>query len=84
MNAEQKLLDAGYEDVVFFTNCGYDDALIGIDTNNRLVYDYNKMVEWLVTNEDCTEEDAADWIDYNTIRALPYIDNAPIIMYPIE
>lgn len=28
-------------------------------------------------------EDAVDFIDYNTIRALPYFANSPIIMYPL-
>ena len=84
MNAKEKLLDNGYEDVIFFTNFGYDDALIGVDVNNRAVYDYQKMIEWLVINEELTDEEAADWIDYNTIRTLPYIgDGAPIIMYPL-
>lgn len=84
MNAEEKLLDNGYEDVVFFTDFGYDDALVGVDINNRAVYDYQKMIEWLVINEELTDEEAADWIDYNTIRTLPYIgDGAPIIMHPL-
>ena len=84
MSAEDRLLDAGYEDVIYFTDYGYDDALIGVDSNNRAVYDYQKMIEWLVVNDDFTDEEAADWIDYNTIRSLPYAgEDAPIIMYPL-
>lgn len=84
MNVEEMLLDNGYDDVIFFTDFGYDSALIGVDVNNRAVYDYQKMIEWLVINEEFTDEEAADWIDYNTIRALPYIgDGAPIVMYPL-
>ena len=84
MSAEDRLLDAGYEDVIYFTDYGYDDALIGVDSNNREVYDYQKMIEWLVVNDDFTDEEAADWIDYNTIRSLPYAgEDAPIIMYPL-
>lgn len=30
MDAEEKLLDAGYEDVVYLVNYSYDDALIGV------------------------------------------------------
>lgn len=84
MSAEDRLLDAGYEDVIYFTDYGYDDALIGVDSNNRAVYDYQKMIEWLVVNDDFTDEEAADWIDYNTIRSLQYAgEDAPIIMYPL-
>ena len=29
-----------------------------------------------------TAEDAIEWIEYNTIRSLPYAgENAPIVMY---
>lgn len=85
MDARERILNAGYEDVVYLTNYSYDDALIGISEDNRAVYDYDKMVKWLMEEEGFTEEDAIEWIDYNTIRALPYMgEKAPIIMYPIE
>ena len=84
-NAEERILNAGYEDVVCLANYSYDDALIGISEDNRAIYDYNKMIEWLMKEESFTEMEAIEWIDYNTIRALPYMgDSRPIIMYPIE
>lgn len=85
MNAEERILNAGYEDVVCLANYSYDDALIGISEDNRAIYDYNKMIQWLVDTEGFTEEEAMEWIDYNTIRALPYAGSkAPIIMFPLE
>ena len=43
------------------------------------------MIDWLMNKESLSEEEAIEWINYNTIRALPYMgDKAPIIMYPIE
>ena len=85
MNAEERILNAGYEDVVYLTNYSYDDALIGISEDNRAIYDYNKMVQWLVETEGFTAEEAIEWIDYNTIRSLPYAGSkAPIIMFPLE
>lgn len=85
MNAKEKILNAGYEDVIYLVNYSYDDALVGVSEDNRAVYDYNKMVEWLIKEESFTEEEAVDWISYNTIRSLSYMgDKAPIIMYPIE
>ena len=51
MNAKERILNAGYEDVIVFRAYGYDDALIGISDDNRAIYDYDKMVEWLVQNE---------------------------------
>lgn len=60
----------------------YDNAIIGITTDGRVVYDYDKMIEELMQDEEWSYEEAAEWIDYNTIRALPYAGPCgPIIMY---
>lgn len=84
MTAKEKLVAAGYEDVLVFENYSYDDALIGVTEDNRAVYDFDKMVRWLVETEGFTYDDAVEWIEYNTIRALGYMGpNAPIIMYSI-
>lgn len=83
MDAEEKLLDNGYEGIKFLTNFSYDSALIGVTHDDRAVYDYNQMVQWLVEEEEFTEEEAMEWIDYNTVRALPYMEpGAPVILYP--
>ena len=85
MTAAEKILAAGYEDVVIFENYSYDDALVGVTEDGRAVYDFDKMVAWLVETEGFTAEEAIEWIEYNTIRALPYMgEEAPIIMYPLE
>jgi hypothetical protein len=84
MTAVERLADAGYEDIVTLENYSYDDALIGVTEDGRAVYDFDKMVAWLVENKGFTELDAIEWIEYNTIRALPYEgDQAPLIMYPL-
>ena len=85
MTAKERLEERGYEDVVIFENYSYDDALIGVTEDNRAVYDFDKMVEWLCNKEGFSPEDAIEWIEYNTIRALPYAgEDAPIIMYRLE
>lgn len=84
MTAEEKILAAGYEDVVILSNFSYDSALIGVTEDGRAVYDYEKMITWLMETEGWTPEKAEDWVNYNTIRALPYMgDKAPLIMYPL-
>lgn len=85
MTAAEKILAAGYEDVIIFEDYSYDDALIGVTEDGRAVYDFDRMVRWLVETEGFTDEEAIEWIEYNTIRALPYMgEEAPIIMYPLE
>lgn len=84
MNAEERLLDAGYEGVKYLTNYSYDDALIGVSEDGRAIYNYELMIEWLMDKEGWTDNEAVEWIDYNTIRALPYMgSDAPIVMYPL-
>ena len=83
MTSAEILEEYGYEDIVIFSDYSYDGALVGVSNDNRAIYDYGLMVEWLVAEEGFTEDDAVEWIDFNTIRALPYMRNAPIIMYAI-
>lgn len=84
MTASERLAAEGYEDVIIFDNFSYDDALIGVTHDNRAVYDYGLMVEWLVKNEEMSHEEAVEWIDYNTLRALDYAgEMAPIVVYSL-
>lgn len=81
MSVKSLLEELGYEDVIIFDDYG-EETLIGVDSNNRAVYDYEKMAEWLIENWECTYEEAMDWIEYNTIRSLPYVgEGAPIVVY---
>ena len=85
MTAEERLLNEGYEGIKFLTNYSYDDALIGVSEDGRAVYDFEKMIDWLIEEEGFSDEEAVDWIETNTLRALPYMgERAPIIMYPLE
>ena len=87
MTAEERLLEYGYEDVKYLTNESYDDALIGVSEDNRAIYDFGLMIEWLMNKYGWSESESIEWIEYNTIRALPYFgEDAPIIMYglPLE
>ena len=83
MTARQLIEDYGYEDVLIFENPSYDDAFIGVSEDNRAVYDYDKMVLYLMDKDKMTAEDAVDFISYNTIRSLPYYENSPIIVYSL-
>lgn len=68
------------EDSVVFDNASYDNSIIGVSTDGRVVYSFSKMVKELMTDNGWSEMDAIEWIEYNTIRALPYLGgNAPII-----
>ena len=69
------------ENAVLFDNPSFDNSIIGLSTEGNVVYDLNFMIEELAIEENLTYEEAADFIDYNTIRTIPYIveGNKPII-----
>lgn len=72
------LLDLGYDDVIIFDNPSYEGALIGVTWDNRAVYDYDLMVKSLMKEDNMTEEEAADFINYNASYSSRY--KYPIIM----
>lgn len=80
------LNNIGLEESIVFENPDYDSAIVGYDANDyRVVYDFEKMVEYLMDTNDMTYEDAVEFIEYNTIRAIPYAGpNSPIVVYNIE
>lgn len=71
--------------LLVFDDFAYDEAIVGYTTNGRIVYDYDKMITELMRYQGWNYDDAIDWIEFNTIRSLPYAgENAPIIMYNLE
>lgn len=79
---KEYLVEWGHEDTIVFDSPDYADAFIGVTWDERAVYDYNKMVECLVRNDGMDELEAMEFIDYNAVRSLPYVENGPIIIYP--
>ena len=79
----EELISLGYEGVVVFENPSYVNAFLGVSTDNRAVYDFEKMIGCLMEEDSMTEDEAIELIEYNTIRSLPYYENAPIIFKPI-
>ncbi len=79
------LCENDHEDTIVLESPDYLSAIVGISEDGRLVYSYNKMIEHLMTVENMDAEEAMEFIDYNTIRALPYAgEMAPIVLYDIE
>ena len=72
-------------DAVVFDNHSYDNSIIGTTFDGRAIYSFEKMVQELMADEGWIEEEAIEWIEYNTIRALPYGgEKTPMIVYTEE
>lgn len=79
------LCDQGYEETAFFENPSFVTAITGISDSGQLIYDYNLMIASAMEEEKWDIDEAVDWIEYNTIRSIPYMGNAhPIVSFPIE
>ena len=61
-------------------NPSFPSAIVGITSNDRVVYDYDLMIEDLSREGKMSWWEAQEFVEYNTIRALPYIPNSPIIL----
>lgn len=82
---EDMILDEEVRDmIIVLEGDEFADGCIGItDDDNRLVYSYERLIESLgkVYGSD---EAAIDWLEYNTIRSLPYLERegiAPLIVH---
>ena len=78
MDILTKILDSypddGYEKVY-----GFDAAIIGVSSKGQLVYSIDKIVEVLVSRNNWTNRDAADYFFYN-IECSYSGDKAPIFI----
>ena len=64
----------------------FADSAIGISTDHNVIYDYDLMVQSLAKayrEENDTDEEAElkaiEWIDYNTLRGIPYFQSQGIV-----
>ena len=82
MTNREKLVDIGYENSIVYQNPDFDNAIIGVDEiSNSVIYDYEMMVGELMEKDNMSELQAVEFIDYNTIRATPYMPQPrPIIL----
>ena len=79
------LCELGHEDAVVLESPDYLSAVAGVSEDGRVIYSYPRMLEHLVLNDGMTYEEAAEFIDYNTIGSLPCMgEKAPIILNEIE
>jgi hypothetical protein len=76
------------EDTLVFDNPAFDNSIIGTTFNGNAIYLFDKMVYEFIADsvqwdEVATPEEAIEFIEYNTIRALDYITDGlkPIILY---
>ena len=74
-----------HEDTIFFEHPSFVKAITGISDSGQLIYDYNLMIAAAMEEEGWTYEEAVEWIEYNTLRTIPYMGGChPIVSLPIN
>ena len=63
-----------------FKDPSYETALIGVTSDERAIYDFELMIEYLRKRDNMSYLEAEEFIEFNTLRALPYYDRAPIVL----
>lgn len=78
---KEYLSQQGLWDTVVLESPSYISAVVGISTDGRLIYRRDLMVKHLCKKDGMSELDAEEFIDFNTVGALPNMGGkAPIIM----
>lgn len=81
---KELLCERDAEDAIVFEQPDYISAVIGVSEDGRVIYSYPLMVEFLMLQDGMEQSDAEEFIDFNTIRALPYMGpKAPIILFDL-
>lgn len=78
------IIDNGYWDVQLLNNLAYTSAFVGISSENRAIYDFDLMVDYLINEENMEELEAMEFIEYNVIKSLEYYKTPPIIKYSLK
>lgn len=82
MSVNQDIRNKLSEDAIVFDNHAYDNSIIGTTFDGRAIYSFELMVEELMEDEGWSETEAIEWLEVNTLRALPYAgEKAPMIVY---
>lgn len=92
---DEFLSEFGLENCLYLSEEETIPAIVGYDDETRaLIYDYDKLVEGFMEHfrEDGKDEeelyqDAVDWVEFNTIRSLPYKHEGyvnPMIMHNLS
>lgn len=77
----KSIRDALDYDTVVFDSPAFDNAIIGKSFDGCAIYELDMMAKELTAEANISYEEAVEFIEYNTLRTLPYIHGKrPIIL----
>ena len=78
-----KVSESNADAIVLEPRKTFNCAIVGFDSDNRIVYSYEKIIEMLVEFDGMSEEEAREHFDYNILGTFDGMqdNNKPIFMY---
>jgi hypothetical protein len=62
---------------------GLESAIIGYTESGVVIYDYEKIIESFMEQNDWSREEAVEWTSFN-VETMHLGEFTPIISYPIN
>ena len=69
------------EETFLLTNHSYDHSIVGFTEDGKVIYSLEKMIEEYMEDEECSREEAIEWIEYNTLGGLSPANGRIVILY---
>lgn len=79
----QKFGDLMVDETILLDPEYLDAAIVGV-RDHRAMYDYNLLVQAYQENEGWTYEQTVEWVEYSTMRALPYMGKLGPLVLEVE
>lgn len=78
----REYLNESLDSAYIFDNPSFDNSIIGISTDGKVVYDFRRMIFEMTEEDAISEEEAIEFIEYNTLRVMDYMEEnmRPIIV----
>ena len=81
----EEILNKCDEETVILEPSYLDEAIVGINQDGKLIYDYDLLVKANIEHEGMTYEEAVEWVEFNTLRSVPFMGRLhPEVMYKVE
>jgi hypothetical protein len=64
-----------------YDNPTYEKAIVGLSYDDRVIYDFDLMIECAKEFFDIDDIEAIEYLEVNVLRGLSYYSDGPIILY---
>lgn len=67
--------------VEMYVNPDYEKEILGLSYDNRIIYDFDLMIECAKEYFNCDDLEAIEYLEVNVLKGLSYYNDGPIILF---